>query len=99
MTKIWLKTTQGSQIYTDGRCDFNLKIRRRLSCYRFSLQLAEVHKSLKVEDMNLTAKSRGVLKETIKRYNQQKWTSFLQFWDLTLPMQSGGVLKDKFPFQ
>ena len=60
MTQICLKTTLGQQIHTGGRCDFNQEIRWCLSPHRFSLQSAEVHKFLKVEGVNLTAKSGGV---------------------------------------
>ena len=94
-----MKTTQGQQIYTGGRCEFNQEIRRCLSRHRFSLQSADVHKFLKVEDVNLTTKSGGVFMETNLLYNQQRWTNCVQLEDVTLPVQSRGVLKHKFAFQ
>ena len=75
-----------------------VKIRWCLSPHRFSLQSAEVHKFLKVEAVNLTAKAGGVLKETNLLYNQQRWTNFLQLEDVTLPENLGGVLKHKIHF-
>ena len=45
--------------------------------------------------MNLTAKSGGILEETNLLYNQQRGTNFLQLEDMTLPVQSGSVLKHK----
>ena len=55
---------------------------------------AEVHKFLKVEDVNLTAKSGDKL-----AVQSAKVDKFLQLEEVNLAVQLGGVLKQIFAFQ